>query len=92
MISIKDLVGQWVNQNMIYAQVYQKSVIDSWEEVVGKTIAEQTQKVYFHQNDIHICLDNATLKDFLQFQKEDIILKIKEFTKDILIIDHVHIH
>ena len=65
-------------------------VVNSWESIVGKQIAQKTTKVYIAKEVLHLYLSSAPLKNELNYYKAVLIEKVntfagKELIKDISI-------
>ena len=61
----------------------QKKLIANWEQIMGKTIASRTQKLFFSDNILFIKLSSAPLKNEMLTAKPQIMeILSKEVGKD----------
>ena len=51
---------------------------NSWEKLMGKTIAKHTIKLYIVEKKLHINFDSAPLREELLFAKDKVIKMINE--------------
>lgn len=63
-------------------------VINSWEEVAGKMIAQKTTKIFINKKTLYLTLSSPALKNELRYHKLVLIEKVntfagKEIIKDI---------
>jgi predicted nucleic acid-binding Zn ribbon protein len=85
--SIKELMHSLFksyNQGDKYEEV---SLLNSWEKVVGKVIAQKTKKVFINKKVLYLTLTSAPLKNELRYHKLVLIEKINTYAKKDLIID-----
>ena len=54
------------------------TIITLWEELMGKTIASRTTKMFFKGNVLYVELSSAPLKQELTLSKEKIMAKLTE--------------
>lgn len=63
------------------------SLLNSWEKVVGKMIAQKTTKVFINKKVLYLTLSSAPLKSELRFHKLVLIDKVNSYAKKDLITD-----
>ena len=56
----------------------QTTIIAMWEEIMGKTIASRTTKMFFKGNVLYVELTSAPLKQELTLSKEKIMAMLTE--------------
>lgn len=78
-------IGQALQQLMKSAhwesRVNAIRIVDSWEAIMGKTIAKYTEKVSVRDGVLFIQTNVAPLKHELQANKEQIVIRVNEFLK-----------
>ena len=58
---------------------------NSWEKLMGKTIADHTTKIYIKDKKLHLRFDSPALKQELTYAKEKVIDSInKEFESEVV--------
>lgn len=65
-------------------------IVNSWEEIVGKAIAQKTNKLFIKNHVLNLYLSSSPLKQELRYHKLVLIEKVnnfagKEIIKDIQI-------
>ncbi len=64
------------NQGDKYDEV---RVVNSWEEVAGKMIAQKTSKLYINKKVLYLTLSSPALKNELRYHKLVLIEKVNTF-------------
>lgn len=77
--SIGDALQSFIKSAKWQNRINEIRLRDSWEEIMGKTIAKYTRDVYLKETTLYITTDIAPLKHELQNSKEQIIKNINEF-------------
>jgi predicted nucleic acid-binding Zn ribbon protein len=84
MEKIKDIIenvlnkieGKQKKENSLY-------IVDIWEKVVGKTIAQHTKPVFYKKKVLHVVVDQATwVYELNQKYKKELIRLINEESKE----------
>ncbi len=63
------------------------ALLNSWENVVGKMIAQKTKKVFINKKTLFLTVNSAPLKNELRFHKLVLIEKVNTYAKKELITD-----
>ncbi len=63
------------------------SIVNSWEEIVGKMIAQKTSKLYIRDRVLHVNVNSAPLKNELRYHKLVLIEKVNKFAQKEIIKD-----
>jgi predicted nucleic acid-binding Zn ribbon protein len=71
-------IEQMFDAYKIKSKTDQTSIITMWEELMGKTIASRTTKMFFKGKILYVELSSAPLKQELTLAKEKILTKIAE--------------
>ena len=77
-ISLGDAVKKFLASSRIKNQIQSLSIEDHWEKIMGKTIANYTDKIEIKNKTLFIYTTVAPLKNELVFQKELIIQRVNE--------------
>ena len=77
-ISLGDAVKKFLESSRIKNQIQSLSIDDHWEKIMGKTIANYTDKIEIRNKTLFIYTTVAPLKNELVFQKELIIQRVNE--------------
>ena len=77
-ISLGDAVKKFLESSKIKNQIQSLSIDDHWEKIMGKTIANYTDKIEIRNKTLFIYTTVAPLKNELVFQKDLIIQRVNE--------------
>ncbi len=85
--SFKDLVKSLFKSYKLGDKYDEIGVVNSWEQIVGKVIAQKTSKVFINNQILHLTLTSAPLKNELRYHKLVLIEKVNKFAQKELIKD-----
>lgn len=77
-ISLGDAVKKFLESSRIKNQIQSLGIEDHWEKIMGKTIANYTDKIEVRNHTLFIYTTVASLKNELVFQKDLIIQRVNE--------------
>lgn len=75
---MQDAMKQFLNHSRLKQGIQSVQIEEVWEEVMGKTIAQYTDKLEIKGHTLFITSKVAPLKNELLYQKEKIIERINE--------------
>lgn len=89
-MQLGDAIKQFLQNSRLKQGLRTAQIETLWEELMGKTIAKYTNKIYLVNNTLFIQTDIGPLKQEIQFQKQTIIEKLnaafgETVVKDIVI-------
>lgn len=85
--SLKDLVKNLFNSYRLTDKYDEVGVVNSWEQIAGKLIAQKTKKIYIKDRILVLTVDSAPLKNELLYHKLVLIEKVNSFAGRDLIKD-----
>lgn len=71
--SFRNAFKEFLKEENLEHTFKQKELLANWEQVMGKTIASRTTKVFFNKKILFIKLSSAPLKSEMQNSKEQIL-------------------
>lgn len=77
-VSIGDALKDFLKKSRLKSGVQAMQVEDAWEKIMGKTIANYTDKIEIKNSTLFISTSVAPLKNELLYQKEKIIQLVNE--------------
>jgi predicted nucleic acid-binding Zn ribbon protein len=77
-IKLDDALDQMFDTFNLKNKADQTSIINTWEELMGKTIASRTSKIFFKGSVLYVQLTSAPLKQELLLAKDKIIKLLRE--------------
>lgn len=73
-----EIIREYLRQMMIDKRLKEVSTIRSWEELMGKPVAERTRNIYVKNKTLFIELKSSVLRNELIMMRQAIIDKINE--------------
>lgn len=77
-ITIGDAIKDFLNKSRLKSGVQAMQIEDAWEKIMGKTIANYTDKIQVINSTLFISTSVAPLKNELIYQREKIIERVNE--------------
>ncbi len=77
-ISLQEAIQQFLLKSRLKSGIQAVRIEEVWEELMGKTIAKYTNKIQIIKGTLFITSYDASLKNVLLFQKEQIIKRVNE--------------
>ena len=68
-------------------KLLQKQLIQSWEKVMGKMVANHTEKLTIRKKVLYVRIDSAALRSELSFSREKIVKALNSEVKAEVITD-----
>jgi hypothetical protein len=89
--SLKEVIDDLLEAYKLRGKFNQKKIIQSWERVMGKTIANRTDAVFFKDEKLIVKLSSSVLREELSFSKNKIIQLLnddigEEVVKEVVLI------
>ncbi len=76
---ISDILKQVLKKNNIDEQLYQRKVINSWEEVLGKNIGHYTTKLEFVNQTLYVYISSSVIRHELFLMKFKIKTSLNKY-------------
>ena len=77
-VSIGEALKEFLKKSRLKSGVQALQVEEAWEKIMGKTIANYTDKIQIVKSTLFISTSVAPLKNELLYQKEKIIERVNE--------------
>ncbi len=77
-VSIGEALKEFLKKSRLKSGVQALQIQDAWENIMGKTIANYTDKIEIINSTLFISTTVAPLKNELIYQKEKIIQRVNE--------------
>jgi predicted nucleic acid-binding Zn ribbon protein len=75
---IRDLLNEFLQENKLDTKLKERDLIDSWEELMGKTISRATQKIYIKDGKLFVVIPSSVIRNELYMLKQEIVRKLNE--------------
>jgi len=89
LIKVGDAISLILKQEKLDVKISRFTVKNSWNEIVGEHVANNTTDMFFNDTTLFLTLKSAALKQELSFGKDQIIDNINRFCGYKLISDIV---
>jgi predicted nucleic acid-binding Zn ribbon protein len=83
--SIKEAIEQMMQVYKIKRKFDETGVIAAWPEIVGKSVANRTKELFIHDKKLFLRVESSVIKNELMMMRTQIINKINDEAKGILI-------
>ncbi len=87
--SLKDAIEQMLQVYKIKKRYEETGVVAHWPELVGKSVANRTKEIYIHDKKLFLRIESSVIKNELVLMRRQIIDKINEKAREILVEDVV---
>jgi predicted nucleic acid-binding Zn ribbon protein len=75
-ISLAEAVNDYIKEMNLGGKLSEVSVINSWEEIVGKAISSRTTKIYIKDHVLYVHLNSSVVRNELLMLREAIREKL----------------
>lgn len=76
--SLSEVIREYVKGTSIETKLKEVDVVQSWEELLGKTIAHYTRSVSLKNKTLYVEISSSVVKNELFMMREEIRRKINE--------------
>ncbi len=89
--SIKEAIAQMLQVYKIKQRFDETAVIAAWPNLVGKPVANRTKELFVHNKKLYLNIESSVIRNELMLIKSQIIDKINEEAKWIMVEEIVFI-
>jgi predicted nucleic acid-binding Zn ribbon protein len=75
---IRDVLQQFLRENRLDVKLKERQLIESWEELMGKTISRSTKKIYIKDGKLFVVISSSVIRNELHMLKQEIVKKLNE--------------
>lgn len=76
--SLSDVLKEYIEKNRIESKLKEVDVVNSWEELLGKTIAGYTRNIYIRNRILYVEISSSVVKNELFMMREEICRRLNE--------------
>lgn len=88
--SLKEALEVWLEKSRLKQKFNETRLIESWETLMGRTVASYTEKLFIKNHVLYIKVNSAPLKNELHMSKSRIIERFNnEIGEDIILDIHI---
>lgn len=86
---ISEILKEFLRENKLDVRLKERKVIESWEELMGKTISRATKKIYIKESILYVITSSSVVRSELHMLRQEIVRKINEKVGEEVIIELV---
>jgi predicted nucleic acid-binding Zn ribbon protein len=75
---ISDILKEFLRENKLDIRLKERKVIESWEELMGKTISRATKKIYIKESKLYVVTSSSVVRSELHMLRQEIVRKLNE--------------
>jgi predicted nucleic acid-binding Zn ribbon protein len=75
---ISDILKEFLRENKLDIRLKERKVIESWEELMGKTISRATKKIYIKESKLFVVTSSSVVRSELHMLRQEIVRKLNE--------------
>lgn len=79
LIRVGDAINEFLKQEKLDIKLSRFAVKNSWKEIAGEMVANNTLAITFHDQLLFLTLKSSSLKQELTFSKQQLIHQINHF-------------
>ena len=88
--SIAEVIRAYLKESRIEKHLKERQLVQSWETLLGKTVARSTRKIYLKDGKLIVHVNSSVVKNELFMLKNEIIQKLndeagEELVKEIIL-------
>ena len=76
--SLSEVLREYINKNRIERKLKEVDAVQSWENLLGKTIARYTRNIFISNKILYVEISSSVVKNELVMMREEIRRKINE--------------
>ena len=76
--SLSDVLKEYIKEVQIEHKLKEVDVVQSWENLLGKTVAHYTRNIYIRKKVLFVEISSSVVKNELFMMREEIKRKINE--------------
>jgi predicted nucleic acid-binding Zn ribbon protein len=77
-ISLAEALRDYIREMNLEGKLMEINLINSWEEIVGKTISSRTSKIYIKDHILYVHLDSSVARNELMMLREELKDKLNQ--------------
>lgn len=85
--SLSDILQQFIRKEGLETPLLQKRVINSWENVTGKVVAQYTGEKFIKNQVLHVKITNPALRQDLSMMRTQLTRRLNEAVGSSVITD-----
>jgi predicted nucleic acid-binding Zn ribbon protein len=75
---ISDILQEFLRENKLDVKLKERQLIESWEELMGKTIFRATKQIYIKESKLFVVISSSVIRNEIHMLKQEIVKKLNE--------------
>jgi predicted nucleic acid-binding Zn ribbon protein len=75
---ISDILQEFLRDNKLDVKLKERQLIESWEELMGKTIFRATKQIYIKESKLFVVISSSVIRNEIHMLKQEIVKKLNE--------------
>lgn len=84
-VGIKEAIEKWIDTYRLRSKYDESSIVRAWPDIIGKAIANRTQRIYIHNKKLFIQVESAVIKNELAMMRRQIIGRVNEYIGHVVV-------
>lgn len=77
-ISLGEAINDFIRETNIGGKLSEVSIVNSWEETVGRAISSRTTKIYIRDHVLYVHLSSSVVRNELMMLRQALMEKINQ--------------
>ena len=77
-LNISEIISSILKANGLEDKLAETRLIQSWEELLGKSVARLTKSIYIKNRTLFVSLNSSVVRSELSMIKKDILIRLNE--------------
>ncbi|HLR00987.1 MAG TPA: DUF721 domain-containing protein [Sphingobacterium sp.] len=88
-LNMKSAIEKWLDTLRLRQKYNESSIVNAWPDIIGRPIANRTQKIYINNKKLYIKVESAVVKHELSLMRKQIIGRVNEHVGRVIVEDLV---
>jgi predicted nucleic acid-binding Zn ribbon protein len=75
---IREILNEFLRENKLDSRFKERNLVESWEELMGRTISRATKKIYIKDRKLFVVISSSVIRNELYMLKQEIVMKLNE--------------
>jgi predicted nucleic acid-binding Zn ribbon protein len=75
---IRDILNEFLRENKLDSRFKERNLVESWEELMGKTISRATKQIYIKDGKLFVVISSSVIRNELYMLKKEIVRKLNQ--------------
>ena len=77
-ITLAEAVNDYIKEMNIGGKLSEVTIINSWEEIVGKAISSRTTKIFIKDHTLYVHLNSSVVRNELLMLRQELMEKLNQ--------------